>query len=107
MLKLAVSARHMLDLRRPPQPWFKPARPASRLFATSPRPRLGYWKWRWRAAGRFPRLQFKNAWLAAALVGAAGLVAHEAGFPLMGCNVKGNISVSGERIYHVPGPEFY
>jgi hypothetical protein len=25
----------------------------------------------------------------------------------MGCNFKGNISRSGERIYHVPGQRFY
>lgn len=24
-----------------------------------------------------------------------------------GCNIKGNISVSGERIYHVPGQRYY
>ena len=24
-----------------------------------------------------------------------------------GCNIKGNISVDGERIYHIPGQKFY
>jgi hypothetical protein len=24
-----------------------------------------------------------------------------------GCNIKGNISVTGERIYHVPGQTYY
>jgi hypothetical protein len=35
-------------------------------------------------------------------------VAAEIGPPLVGCEVKGNISINtGERIYHVPGQEFY
>jgi len=34
-------------------------------------------------------------------------VAVEFGFRAAGCNVKGNISASGERIYHVPGQEYY
>ncbi|TIT01688.1 MAG: hypothetical protein E5W72_00205 [Mesorhizobium sp.] len=31
------------------------------------------------------------------------------GFGLLGsgCNIKGNISAEGERIYHVPGQKFY
>jgi len=24
-----------------------------------------------------------------------------------GCNIKGNISIEGERIYHVPGQRYY
>lgn len=24
-----------------------------------------------------------------------------------GCNIKGNVSTKGERIYHVPGQEYY
>ena len=36
------------------------------------------------------------------------LIAVKAGPPLVGCNVKGNISYStGERIYHVPGQQYY
>ena len=27
--------------------------------------------------------------------------------PSQGCNIKGNISITGERIYHVPGGQFY
>ncbi|WP_354317109.1 sunset domain-containing protein [Sinorhizobium fredii] len=28
--------------------------------------------------------------------------------PILGCNIKGNISVrGGERIYHIPGQEYY
>ncbi|QEN84734.1 hypothetical protein FZC33_00095 [Labrys sp. KNU-23] len=27
--------------------------------------------------------------------------------PAPSCNIKGNISVSGERIYHVPGQKYY
>lgn len=38
----------------------------------------------------------------------AGLLALEFGFPLVGCNVKGNITpATGERIFHVPGQEYY
>ena len=46
---------------------------------------------------------------AAILVGIIGVpVATEFGPPLVGCNVKGNISYNtGERIYHVPGQEYY
>jgi hypothetical protein len=41
-----------------------------------------------------------------------GLIATSAawsvGPPLVGCSIKGNISyVTGERIYHMPGQEFY
>jgi hypothetical protein len=40
------------------------------------------------------------------LVGA--IVFLNVGFPLIGCNIKGNISYNtGERIYHVPGQYFY
>jgi hypothetical protein len=43
--------------------------------------------------------------LAAILLGA---VAIEAGPPLVGCGIKGNISVrTGERIYHMPGQKYY
>lgn len=42
----------------------------------------------------------------AALVGVP--VGYEFAPPLFGCNVKGNISPhTGERIYHVPGQEYY
>jgi hypothetical protein len=27
--------------------------------------------------------------------------------PLFGCGVKGNISATGERIYHTPGQQYY
>jgi hypothetical protein len=33
---------------------------------------------------------------------------YRAALPLSGCNIKGNISIrTGERIYHVPGQEYY
>ena len=35
----------------------------------------------------------------------AGAVVDESGFG--DCRIKGNVSFSGERIYHVPGGEFY
>ena len=35
-------------------------------------------------------------------------LAVEFGPPLVGCSVKGNISIdTGERIYHVPGQKYY
>jgi hypothetical protein len=37
-----------------------------------------------------------------------GALAWEVGPPLVGCVVKGNVSVNtGERIYHVPGQRYY
>ena len=36
------------------------------------------------------------------------LAPFEAAMPFSGCAIKGNVSInSGERIYHVPGQEFY
>jgi len=35
------------------------------------------------------------------------MVLLEFSFRAAGCNVKGNISTSGERIYHVLGQEYY
>jgi hypothetical protein len=45
----------------------------------------------------------------AALLVAFGVKAGlDFGAPLVGCDVKGNISLeTGERIYHVPGQEHY
>jgi hypothetical protein len=48
----------------------------------------------------------------ATFIGSAALIAVPLalayGPPLVGCSVKGNISVNtGERIYHVPGQMFY
>ena len=46
---------------------------------------------------------------AALLAGAFGfMAAGQFGPPLVGCPIKGNISIgTGERIYHVPGQEHY
>ena len=54
--------------------------------------------WRWRSVAG-----------AVALVTVFGsVVAADIGPPLVGCVVKGNISINtGERIYHVPGQEYY
>ncbi len=30
-----------------------------------------------------------------------------AGPGAIGCNIKGNISINGERIYHMPGQDYY
>src|SRR5688500_1093507 len=52
----------------------------------------------------------KRSALAAFIVIAAvvgGAVVVEFGFRAVGCNIKGNISRSGEPIYHVPGQEYY
>lgn len=52
----------------------------------------------------------KSAFIVAALISASLLVmsavstsAEESG----GCNIKGNVSTRGERIYHVPGQRYY
>jgi hypothetical protein len=42
--------------------------------------------------------------VAAAVLTSAG---YEVGAVAIGCNVKGNIGVSGDRIYHVPGQKLY
>ncbi|HEY7382118.1 MAG TPA: hypothetical protein VH743_00495 [Beijerinckiaceae bacterium] len=42
--------------------------------------------------------------LAAAALASAG---YDVVAVALGCNVKGNIGVSGEHIYHVPGQRFY
>jgi hypothetical protein len=36
-----------------------------------------------------------------------GSTVAEFGLRAAGCNIKGNISLLGERIYHVPGQEYY
>lgn len=68
-----------------------PVEPPIRRWTRRTRPRLGSW--------------------AAMLVGAVfigGPIALELGPPLVGCSIKGNISVNtGERIYHIPGQEDY
>jgi endonuclease YncB( thermonuclease family) len=62
--------------------------------------RLGIWRgkfqnpWEWRAAQR------EQATPVA--VSPAGSLAGQSG-----CNIKGNISAKGERIYHVPGQKYY
>ncbi len=45
-------------------------------------------------------------WLSAAaltaMLGTVGALAQSGG-----CNIKGNVSTKGERIYHVPGQKYY
>jgi len=42
------------------------------------------------------------------VAGIAGVATLEFGPPIIGCNIKGNISYNtGERIYHLPGQEYY
>jgi hypothetical protein len=69
-----------------------------------------------RGTSNYPNRRFtkrhlpKGSWLSALVGGGliAGLVGSEVGPPLLGCNVKGNISHNtGERIYHVPGQKYY
>ncbi len=47
-----------------------------------------------------------TGWLSAAAVtavlGISGAAAQSGG-----CNIKGNVSTKGERIYHVPGQKYY
>jgi hypothetical protein len=49
------------------------------------------------------------AWVVVGLIFllVTGAVAAEFGLRATGCDIKGNISASGERIYHVPGQEYY
>lgn len=71
--------------------------------------------WQRQRRGRcFPfRLGALTLPIALLLAGAAGLGYYSNNLgarllgPLAGCHIKGNISPSGERIYHVPGQEFY
>jgi hypothetical protein len=54
-------------------------------------------------------MRLTGEWLVAGLVGlgAVALVGYDVGSRALGCDVKGNISSAGERIYHVPGQEYY
>lgn len=71
--------------------------------------------WQRQRRGRyFPfRLGALTLPIALLLAGAAGLGYYSNNLgarllgPLAGCHIKGNVSPSGERIYHVPGQEFY
>ena len=51
----------------------------------------------------------KSSWLPVGLIVmvVVGYIAAEFGFHAAGCNIKGNVSLSGERIYHLPGQEYY
>ena len=52
----------------------------------------------------------KRSWVlpVVACLFVGGAVFLDFGFPLIGCNVKGNISYNtGEHIYHVPGQYYY
>ncbi len=69
-------------------------------------------RWRKRAMRRRRWRPSRNAmsWtlIAAAIAILASLIAVKAGPPLVGCSIKGNISHNtGERIYHVPGQQYY
>jgi hypothetical protein len=59
--------------------------------------------------GRKPSKWLKASWVWVGIFGVsvAGGIGQEIGPPLAGCNVKGNISTTGERIYHVPGQRYY
>lgn len=58
---------------------------------------------------RRPSRWFKASWVWVGIFGllVAGGMGREIGPLLAGCDVKGNISPSGERIYHVPGQRYY
>lgn len=47
----------------------------------------------------------KLAFIAAVVAGI--LVAAPASAQDPGCNIKGNVSTQGERIYHMPGDKYY
>jgi Staphylococcal nuclease homologue len=65
--------------------------------------RVGLWQgnfelpWEWRAKHREPDIQRRSA-PASSFLSKPGS---------SGCNIKGNISGRGERIYHVPGQRYY
>jgi hypothetical protein len=65
------------------------------------------WKGQPARLGTWRRPQ--TPWLLIGLIVAVvvGSAVAEFGFRAAGCNIKGNISLSGERIYHVPGQEYY
>ena len=73
------------------------------------RKRLLEWKQpRDRARWRWPKKQSLAVGVVSFLVAVVvAMVLAEFGFRAAGCNVKGNISASGERIYHVLGQEYY
>lgn len=48
-----------------------------------------------------------KAFSAALLVAAAVVSAPALGQDNRSCNIKGNVSTQGERIYHVPGQKYY
>ena len=58
--------------------------------------RRGSGSWGWRRIGVFS--------LALVIVATVGAVALP---PALGCGIKGNVSDSGERIYHLPGQHYY
>lgn len=66
--------------------------------------KIGIWQgkfqppWEWRTA---QREQTDNSSIVSAMPSAAAPEQSDA------CNIKGNISRKGERIYHVPGQKFY
>ncbi len=57
-----------------------------------------------RSRNRLPRL---GALVLALVLGAAAPPAGAQQQPRPGCVIKGNVSASGERIYHLPGGAFY
>jgi ssDNA-binding Zn-finger/Zn-ribbon topoisomerase 1 len=58
--------------------------------------------------GRVSHYQVQKLIVAFGVIGIlAAFLALEFGFPLVGCPIKGNISGSGERIYHLPGQKYY
>jgi hypothetical protein len=63
-------------------------------------------QWRKGTAGKRRRRSGNPSWWVSIFAGGAflaGLLTLEIGPPLVGCNIKGNISYNtGERIYHVP-----
>lgn len=48
-----------------------------------------------------------KAYCAAALVAVAAGSTLALGQENRACNIKGNVSTQGERIYHVPGQKYY
>ncbi|MCT7377311.1 hypothetical protein [Chelativorans salis] len=68
-----------------------------------PRARKGAPQWSW----HLPALAFFSAGAATFVVSAGFFDRSVVNTLKPGCDIKGNINRTGERIYHVPGQEYY
>ena len=77
------------------------------------RERLGIWvgrftdPWQWRIEQATVEPKTHQIVIPPRIGGEVGKVASDPQPPRTNCKIKGNVSDSGERIYHVPGQKFY